>query len=202
MGKPIKPKNKSSFKVSKPVANITVSHKWTAVVLILSFLLSVAFSAVTSGILDQIGLLWAFVVLGLIIVLNVGFDMLGTAVAAAEEFPFHSLAARKVKGATQSVKIIRHAPQVANMCNDVIGDIAGIISGASTAIIVAELVSSFGWNGMLLSLLLTGFVSAFTIGGKAFFKGISMRNCNDVIFLMGKVLYYWEKLFSPFRRNN
>ena len=64
--------------------------------------------------------------------------MIGTAVQSAEEKPFHSLAARKVKGARESISVIRHAPQLANLCCDVIGDIAGIISGATTTLIVSE----------------------------------------------------------------
>lgn len=63
--------------------------------------------------------------------INILFDMIGTAVQSAEEKPFHSLAARKVKGARESISVIRHAPQLANLCCDVIGDIAGIISGAN-----------------------------------------------------------------------
>ena len=64
--------------------------------------------------------------------------MIGTAVQSAEEKPFHSLAARKVKGARESISVIRHAPQLANLCCDVIGDIAGIISGATTTLIAVS----------------------------------------------------------------
>ncbi|MCX7714483.1 MAG: hypothetical protein N2171_01950 [Clostridia bacterium] len=194
MDKPKKSKNKNSFKVSKPANNITVSHKWTVIVVILSFVLSVAFSSVTSTIMDELAVGWAFFVLFSIILVNIVFDIVGTAVATAEETPFHSLASRKVKGAAQSVKIIRHAPQIANMCNDVIGDIAGIISGASTAIIVTQMVSIFKINGVMLSLVLTGFVGALTIGGKAFSKGVAMQNCNYIVFLLGKCFYYIQKL--------
>lgn len=67
------------------------------------------------------------------------YDWYGCSVIA-EEKPFHSLAARKVKGARESISVIRHAPQLANLCCDVIGDIAGIISGATTTLIVSELV--------------------------------------------------------------
>lgn len=87
---------------------------------------------------------------------------------------FIPLAARKVKGARESISVIRHAPQLANLCCDVIGDIAGIISGATTTLIVSELVAKFNLSGILPSLILTGIVSSLTIGGKAMSKGISM----------------------------
>lgn len=195
-------KNKKVFKVSKPAFNIAISHKWTVLVVILAFILSVAISSVTSGIMSDMSIVGAFFVLMAIIVINVLFDMAGTAVAAAEEHPFHSLSTRKVKGAAQSINVIRHAPQVANLCNDVIGDIAGIISGASTAIIVAELTSIMGVGSVWISLSLTGLVASLTIGGKAFFKGIAMQNCNHIVFLIGKILYYFSKLTAPFKKKN
>lgn len=200
MDQPKRSKKNKSFQVAKPSQNINVSHKWTITVLILSFLLSFAFGSVTSGIMADLHIILAFIILAVIIVINVAFDMFGTAVAAAEEFSFHSLAARKVRGASESVKIIRHAPQVSNLCNDVIGDIAGIISGSSTAIIVAELVASFGLNGVFTSLILTALVASLTIGGKAFFKGIAMQNCNSIIFFLGKCYYYAVHPFAVFRK--
>ena len=99
--------------------------------------------------------------------------MIGTAVQSAEEKPFHSLAARKVKGARESISVIRHAPQLANLCCDVIGDIAGIISGATTT--------------------LTGIVSSLTIGGKAMSKGISMNNGNSIVFTVGKIMSVFKR---------
>ena len=193
-------KKNKSFQVAKPSQNVNVSNKWTVIVVILSFALSILFGSVTSGIMADLHISMAFVVLFVIIAVNVLFEMFGTAVAAAEEYSFHSLASRRVKGASQSVKIIRHAPQVSNLCNDVIGDIAGIISGSSTAIIVTELVIAFGWNGIIVSLVLTALVAALTIGGKAFFKGIAMQNCNSIIFFLGKCYYFVERCFSVFGR--
>ncbi len=198
MDRSVKPKK--SFRVSKPAQQVNVSNTWTIIVICLSFALSVAFSAITSTALEALNIFWAFVVLLTIIFINILFDIVGTAVATAEEMPFHSLASRKVPGAKESIVIIRHAPQVSNMCNDVIGDIAGIISGAATALIVASLTASLGLQGMLPSLLLTGAVSSMTIGGKAFGKGISMRKCNDIIFFLGKLFYYIKNI-KNIRRN-
>ena len=178
------PKRKK-FSVPQPKINVTVSHKWTVTVLILSFVLSVFFSFITSVLMQSLTLFFAFVLLFVIIAVNIFFDMIGTA-----EHPFHSLAARKVKGAKESISVIRHAPQLANMCCDVIGDIAGIISGATTTLIVSELISVFKLTGILPSLILTGIVGALTIGGKAMSKGISMQNGNSIVFAVGKIMYF------------
>lgn len=183
---------KKKFKVPRPNSNVSTSHKWTIIVTILSFILSMFFSFVTSVAMKSLTVFFAFVLLLVIIAINIVFDMVGTAVQSAEEEPFHSLAARKVAGAKESISVIRHAPQLANMCCDVIGDIAGIISGATTALIVAELVAMFELRGMLPSLILTGLVGALTIGGKAMSKGISMQNGNYIVFIVGKIMYFFK----------
>ncbi|MBP3360048.1 MAG: hypothetical protein J6N52_04280 [Clostridia bacterium] len=182
---------KNSFKVAKPTQNVSGSRAWTMIVIVLSFVLSVIFSAIATVLLSRLDILWAFFILLAIIVINILFDIIGTATQTAEESPFHSLSSRKVKGAAESVMIIRHAPQISNMCCDCMGDIAGIISGAVTTLIVAELVAAFGWEGILPSLILTGIVSSLTIGGKAFFKVISIRNSNHIVLFMGRIISFF-----------
>ena len=180
-------KTRKKFRMPRPANNANVTPKWTVTVLISSFIISLAFSAVTSIAMADLNIVWAFLILFLIIGINVLFDIVGTSVLAAEEYPFHSLAARKVRGAGSAIKIIRHAPQVSNLCCDVIGDIAGIISGSATAFIVAELVVTFHLRGILPSLILTGLVGALTIGGKAVCKGIAMKNGNSIVFFIAKI---------------
>lgn len=184
----IKLDNKKKFKVPRPNTNISVTHRWTVTVLVLSFVLSVIFGIVTSVMMEKLELVWAFLILFIIVAVNILFDLIGTAVMNAEESPFHSLSSRRVSGASESIGIIRRAPQITSLCCDIIGDIAGIISGSATAVIAAELVVTFHWNGILPSLMLTGVVSSMTIGGKAFFKGIAMKNANSIVFSIGKFL--------------
>ena len=181
---------RKKFKVPKPDSNVSTSHKWTIFVIFLSFVLSLVFSLITSVAMQSLNLFFAFIVLFAIIAINILFD---TAVQSAEEKPFHSLAARKVKGARESISVIRHAPQLANLCCDVIGDIAGIISGATTTLIVSELVAKFNLSGILPSLILTGIVSSLTIGGKAMSKGISMNNGNSIVFTVGKIMSVFKR---------
>ena len=57
------------------------------------------------------------------------------AVTVANEHEFHAKATKKVKGSKDSLKLIKNAPRVANICADVIGDICGVLSGAISALI-------------------------------------------------------------------
>lgn len=181
---------KKSLKLKKSSAKVSANRKWTVFVIISSFVLSVLFSAVTTTMLEKLNLMWAFIILLIIIALSIITDMIGTATQTADETPFHSLSARRVWGAAQSVKLIRYAPQVANLCCDVIGDICGIISGGATALIVERMVSAFAVEAILPSLILTGLVSSLTIGGKALTKAIAMQNSNKIIFIIGKIIYF------------
>ena len=81
--------------------------------------------------LRNVQVLVAFIILVVIILTGILFDIIGVAVTAADEKPFHSMSSRKLLGAKTSVALIRNASKLSNFCNDVIGDICGIISGAA-----------------------------------------------------------------------
>ena len=138
--------------------------------------------------MNKVSLLGAILLLLVIVFMGVFFDLLGIAVTAADETPFHSMAAGRVQGAKESVMIIRNAGAVANFFNDVIGDIAGIISGsASSAIIIKMNIDGTG-NATLLSIILTAIIAGITVGGKAIGKELALRHANYIVYQIGKIL--------------
>jgi len=98
------------------------------------------------------------------------------------------MAAHKEKGAKEALSLLRNANRVSSVCNDVVGDICGIVSGATAAVIVSRLQQDFSPNNMLISLAVTALVSGFTIGGKALGKGFAMRCSTEVVYGVGKVM--------------
>ncbi|MBE3584682.1 MULTISPECIES: hypothetical protein [Desulfofundulus] len=174
----------------------TVSGRYVLGVSTASFLLAILFfwlSELLSGKVKSLFLSFLFLVI--IILIGIIADIVGTAVAAAEESPFHARAAKRVRGAREGVYLIRNADRVANICNDVIGDIAGTVSGAlGIALVLQILLYWKGINQILLNMLVTAFIAAFTVGGKAAGKRIAISRANDVIFLAGKVLAAFEQL--------
>ncbi len=126
-------------------ANKKINHQWIITITIVTLIIAMLLSYFSLIFMDLVSLAGAVVILLVIIFLGIFFDLLGIAVTAANETPFHSMASAKVKGAKESVTIIRNASSVANFFNDVIGDIAGIISGsASSAIIIKLMIDSEG----------------------------------------------------------
>ncbi len=140
-------------------------------------------------------ILVALVLLFIIIALGIFFDIIGTAAAAAALPPFNAKAAKKVFGAYQAVKITKNASAVANYCNDVIGDIAGTLSGAIGAGIVFNLAQVFSFtNVVLIGAVMTSLIAALTVGGKAIGKSVAIEKANSIIFSAAVVMAWWENI--------
>ena len=144
----------------------TPSHaRWVIRVSLIAVALSAAMSLCSGAVLEDAG-----------------------AVTAANPKPFNSMAAHRVKGAKEALYLIRNAEKVASFCNDVVGDICGIVSGSTATVIVVLLQNSFGWRSIVVSTVVTALISGLTIGGKAIGKKVAMKKSKDVIYLTAKVL--------------
>ena len=164
--------------------------KWVILITVWTFILATGLSFISEVILRNVTLMIAFIILVLIIFIGIFFDLIGIAVASARENPFHSMAAHKIKGAKHAIMLVRNAGPVANFCNDVIGDICGIISGAAATIIVLQIASLQGVNFPLLGIALSGVVAALTVGGKAIAKEIALRKSKEIVYSVGKLMYF------------
>ncbi len=130
-----------------------------------------------------------------IVVINVVFDIIGTAAAASREAPFHAKAAKKVFGAQQSVYLVRNRDKVANFTQDVIGDIAGIVAGALGISLIARAVLTHpGIDVVIFSVLITAVIASLIVTGKAYGKRIAVRRATEIIFIVGKILAGFERL--------
>ena len=150
------------------------------------FLMAVALSAVlsfcSSTVLTGASLLVVFVALGIV------FDMIGVAVTAADPKPFHSMAAHKEKGGREAIRLLQKANQVSSFCNDVVGDICGIVSGSTAAVIVTELQQNLSVPSILLSIGVTALISGVTIGGKALGKRVAIDDSTSVVYRVARLL--------------
>ena len=162
--------------------------QWAFRIFLFSIALSAILSLLSNRALDGASLLVAFLVLAAFIGLGILFDIIGVAVTAADPKPFHSMAAHRERGAKESLRLIRNASKVSNFCNDVVGDICGIVSGTTAAVIVVELEKSVNVASMLLSRLVTALVSGLTIGGKALGKTVAMEKSTWVVHMTGRFL--------------
>jgi len=140
-------------------------------------------------------LVLALLFLFFIIVLNIGFDIVGVAAMSASEVPFHAKAANKIQGSGQAVNVVRNADVVANFCADVVGDITGTITGALAAGIVLDILRlSPGLDAyeIFVSTFFLALVAAITVIGKAWGKTVGVTRANDIVFLVGRIFSWIE----------
>ena len=162
--------------------------RWIIIIFFLTVAISALFSFISSTIMEDTATVIAFVVLLIIILIGIVFDMIGVAVTAADAKPFHSMAAKKMAGAKEALFLLKNADKVASVCNDVIGDICGVISGSASAAIA---VSAFiGNNQTLPTLLMSALAAGLTVGGKACGKGFAMRKCTNIVHTTSILIYY------------
>ena len=167
--------------------------RWPLTAFIMAMVLSAILTLASEAMLDGAGMAVALLILLLFIGLGILFDILGTAVMSADAKPFHSMAAHKVKGAKQALMLLRNADRVSNVCNDVVGDICGIVSGATSAVIVTQLQRGLSVQSVLISVGVTALVSAMTIGGKAMGKPFAMKQSIRVVYLAGRIMYLFHR---------
>ena len=143
-----------------------IQTRWVATITCASFLLSVVMSYVSNEALSNANTVLSFAVLFLFIALGILFDMIGVAATSATEKEFHSMAAHKVRGAREAVWMSRNAEKVSSICNDVVGDICGMISAmtiggkaAGKGVAIAFSSKVLALCGRVLSLLPVSFDS-------------------------------------------
>lgn len=174
-----------------------MSLKYVFTISFTTFIIAILMRAVSDALLENIVLTYSYFILMAIILIGIIFDIIGVAVTSSDDTKFHAMAADKVYGAKESIMLIKNAEKVSSICNDVIGDVCGIISGAVSSWIVVQLaMTGFSNSQSLLALVMTGVVSALTVGGKALGKFFALNfNCS-IVYIAGKIIRFFK-----FRKN-
>ena len=202
-------KKKQGKKMPKP------DYKWIILIFALTMVISGTMSFISSELLGRANLAVSFLILISIVLIGIIFDVIGVAVTSAEEKPFHSMASRKVPEAAEALRLIRNANRVSSFCNDVIGDICGVISGAASATIAVKvqapmyrrcpalIPSNVNLAGAeiagksanpFVELLLSALVAALTVGGKAFGKTFAIHMSTPIVQTTARILTFFRTL--------
>ncbi len=166
--------------------------KWVIQSFIITFILSIVFAYISTNGVSNLSLIPAILILLVVILLGIFFDIIGVAVTVANEQEFHAKATKKVVGSKDSIKLIKNAPKVANICADVIGDICGVLSGAISALIAIKISSQFEMP-FNIQFILSALVSALTVSGKAFGKEIANKNSTEIVHKVGIIINKFKK---------
>lgn len=168
-------------------------YRWILRIFFIAMGLSGVLSLASESVLSSAGIAVALLVLAMFISLGIVFDIIGVAVTAADDRPFHSMAAHKEPGASEALGLLRNASHVSSFCNDVVGDICGIVSGTTAAVIVTRLQTTLNLHTVLVGVGVTALISGLTIGGKALGKTFAIEKSTRVVFLAGKILHIFHR---------
>lgn len=170
-----------------------VDYKWISKVTLLAFFISLAFSFFSETAIPNACSILAVVVILLFIGIGILFDMVGVAITVADLKVFNSMASKQVRGAKIGVKLIKNSEKASSFCNDVIGDICGIVSGSASALLSGAIANSLNLNLFSVSLLVTAIVASLTIGGKAIGKAFAINRSSQILFYFSKFISYFYK---------
>ena len=179
------------------------TRHWVITIFLSTIAISAAISLASDFVMGRSSMIVAFLILLMIVFIGILFDIVGMAVATADEKPFHAMASRKVKGAKECIMLLRNAERVSSICNDVVGDICGVVSGSASATIAAQILSNFELSfSSVVPLILSSLVAALTVGGKAVGKGIAVSNCTEIVHYAGQVIHCVTHVGGIFSKKN
>ena len=181
--------NRRKEKIKKEHVDVS----WIIKIVVIAFTISFALSFVSQMTIPKLSILLGVIVTLLFIFIGIIFDIVGVAVNSADEKVFHSMNSRKVKGSKVAVLFKKNADKVSSFCNDVIGDICGIISGAAGTTIAIGLADKLNVDLLFVNLTVAAIIAALTIGGKALGKGVAVAKANFIIDKFSKVLSIFSK---------
>ncbi len=176
---------------------------WAVKATIITFILSFFLGVFADVLSKNLNFVPALLVLVFIIMVGIIADMAGIAIATADEKTLNAMAARKMKGAKEALSLLKNAEKATSIFNDVIGDIAGIISGATGATIGVYVIGMLGdilasgnaQIGKLITLsMLSAVIASLTVGGKAAGKKYAIKNAEKIVYLVGKISHTVRRL--------
>lgn len=181
--------NRRKEKVKKEKVNV----KWIVQIALISFTISFGLSFVSEMAIPNLSVLWGILLTLAFVFVGILFDIVGVAVTGADEKVFHSMNSRQVKGSKVAVLFKKNADKVSSFCCDVIGDICGIVSGASASAVSVGLAATFNWNLLLVSLTVAAVVASLTIGGKACGKSFAINKSDVILYEFAKIISIFYK---------
>lgn len=170
-----------------------VNYSWIIRITTITFIISLSFTAFSEIVIPNVNVIIGILLLIIFILLGILFDMIGVSVTAADIVPFNSMNSRKVKGADIAVTFKKNADKVSSFCNDVVGDICGIVSGSAGSIIALSIASALKINKFYVMLVVTALVASLTIGGKALGKSFAINKSNNILYKFSKFVSYFYK---------
>lgn len=167
--------------------------KWVLLIMALAFGISIVMSLISELVIPNTYMAISIFLVLFFVFLGIIFDIIGVAVSTSDDKVFHSMAAKKVFGAKRAIKFINKKDKVSSFCNDVIGDICGVISGSCGLAIALKLSTILNCNSIMITVIITSIISSLTIGGKALGKSFAVNKGEKIVFEFSKFVSFFTR---------
>ena len=158
-----------------------------------TFVLAIIFSLIANSLSLKANSITSAIIILIVISIGIIFDMIGAATLTSKEANFHAMNSKKVQGAKEALILIKNSVKVSSICNDIVGDICGIISGSLGAVLAIGLANSFNISLTFISMIIAALISSLTVGGKAIFKEVAVKNSDTILIMLGKIIHIFYK---------
>ena len=155
-------------------------NRWIVFMFIMTFILSMLFSGLSTAAIENMNAFLALILLLVVIFIGVVFDIIGMAVATCDEAPFNAKASKKIKGAKETLKLLKEK--------------CGIISGSVGALISIKLATILSIDPIIPTLITGGLVASLTVGTKAIGKRIGIKNAEKIMEIVGKTVAVFKPI--------
>ena len=168
---------------------------WFIFILVFTFVVAFGFGLMAETFFNVSNVLVSCAIILFLMLLAFMGDIVAVSVAYAELPPFNAMASRKIRGAKACIKLIQNSDKVSSILSDVLGDVCGIVCGvvgASLSLVLTEgLVEGFG--RVLIVATVTAVIAALTVAVKSLAKKIAIKNCQNIVFAVGKFLGFFTR---------
>lgn len=175
---------------------------WTIKIFFVTLIISAGVSVAAEYFISKLSLIAAAFVLAALIIIGILFDTVGVAFSSCDQKPFMAMSAKKDIKAYYALKLLKNADVVSNFCNDVIGDICGIVSGAAGAAITLKAVA---FNASLpefaVSIIISALIAASTVAGKAWGKKLALQKSKEIVLGVGNIVHFFKKDGTAKKKN-
>ena len=163
-----------------------MKNRWTYKIFLFTFIIALLFSTITN-LVSSTNILVLSIIITIVLIIGVLFDMIGVAVLTSKEKNFHARASKKIKGAKESLDLLKNSSIVASFCNDVVGDICGIVCGGLGAMLAISIASKTSVDLLIITIVGTALISSLTVGLKSVFKKVAINNSDKIVFTVGRL---------------
>lgn len=172
------------------------------ITLMLSFGLGVLSELLLSSTKSILIAILSIIVLFLFIMIAVVCDMIGVAMASADIEPFMAMASKKIRGAKETIDLLKNADKASSFFCDIVGDACGIICGTIGAAIIGMIAIDGQILQVVIGALMSAVIAAITVFGKAVGKAIAIEKSHSIVFRVGKFVSIFKKKKDKTEKQN